>query len=71
MGYGKILVVLDCFELAKEVLQQAIVLGQKEFFQLMVFYCILVDSQDLSIYFSFYGEVVIGFFQIIKEYLEE
>lgn len=71
MGYGKILVVLDCFELVKEVLQQAIVLGQKEFFQLMVFYCILVDSQDLSIYFSFYGEVVIGFFQIIKEYLEE
>ncbi|MBE9203679.1 universal stress protein [Synechocystis salina LEGE 06099] len=71
MGYGRILVALDRSELAKEVLQQAIALAQKESSQLMLFYCIPVDSQDLSIYPSFYGEAAIGFSQVIQEHLEE
>ncbi|AIE74386.1 MULTISPECIES: universal stress protein [unclassified Synechocystis] len=71
MGYPKILVALDRSELSGEVLKQAVALAQKESSQLMLFYCIPVDSKDLSIYPSFYGEASIGFSRVIQEHLEQ
>ncbi len=37
----------------------------------MLFYCIPIDSQDLSIYPSFYGDASVGFSQVIQEHLEK
>lgn len=71
MGYKKILVALDRSELGGEVLHQAVALAQKEGSTIMIFYCIPIDSQDLSIYPSFYGDASIGFSQVIQEHLEK
>jgi len=71
MGYKKILVAFDRSESAEQVLEQAVELAQKEGSTIMLFYCIPIDSQDLSIYPSFYGDAAIGFSQVIQKHLEQ
>ncbi|MEY2985436.1 MAG: hypothetical protein RLZZ568_2053 [Cyanobacteriota bacterium] len=71
MAYHKIFVALAQIDSAEVVFDQAMELAQKEQSQLMLFHCILPESQSFNAYPSFYGEDAIRFSQTIQTHIEQ
>jgi nucleotide-binding universal stress UspA family protein len=71
MRCQKILVALDRSSQGEIVFQSALELAQKYSAELMLFYCLPIESPSMTSYANLYGEELIDVSQAIHEHLEK